>query len=198
MCVGAATVADVANASMVRLVNREVEYRSKAVLHPSKRQGGHQSPTDPVMFRIVGVLCYWRTTVAHRVDISPVMILPDSLVNYFLKHRPRGTLGVVRCMLRWVTSHRQKHAERFLREAQAAEAQARGEEVATGASGSGKSNGKRWAAEDRNPFAWYLDNWSPSCATLLGAPWLSWLLYCAYTGRVSQLPVQVWCFQHAC
>lgn len=197
-CGCAATVAEVANASMTRLVNKEVEYRRKGALQASKGHRGQQAVTEAAMFRIVAVLCYWRTAVAHWVNISPVIVLPDSLVGYVLKHRPRDTLGVVRCLLHWVKSHRQKHAERFLREAQAAAAaaKAKGAGVSTDASTREKSNGKRWASEDKNPFAWHLDHWSPGFATLLMSPWLAWLLQYAYSGRTSQLPVQVRISQH--
>jgi hypothetical protein len=181
-------------ASTTRLVNKEVEYRRKGAQHTSKGQTAKEkenSPTDAVMIRILSVVCYWRTAVAQRVGISPVMVLPDSVVGYILKHRPQGALGVVRCMLRWVTAHRQKHAERFRREAEAAAAAGMcSGKVATGASNSETANGKRWAAEEKNPFAWYLDNWRPGWSTLLAAPWLARLLYCAYSGRTRLLPVQ--------
>ena len=175
-CVCAGTVAEVANASMTRLVNKEVEYRSKGGQRASNRHGGAQSPTEPAMFRIVGVLCFWRTAVAHWADISPVIVLPDSLISYLLKHRPRGTLPVVRCLRHWVKAHRRKHAERFLREAEAAAAKAEGKEVSTRVSTGGRSTGKQQEAGEKNPFAWYLDHWSPGCVTLLASPWLARLL----------------------
>lgn len=204
----AATVAEVAKAAMSRLVSKEVEFRSKGARKGSNSKAKDstqpiqpmQSPTEAAMFRIVGAACYWRTAVAHFVDISPVMVLPDSLVNYILKHRPSGTLAVVRCMHRWVHSHQMKHAERFRLEAEATAAGAvdaasegdagGGEGMSTGAKG-GNGKVQTWVSHDRNPFAWYLDHWTPGWATVLASPWLSWLLHCVYTGKTSLLPVQV-------
>jgi hypothetical protein len=160
----AASVVELARSAASQLLKKHLDKAQKA---------GRSPPEAASALRVIAAVCYWRTAVAHRVDISPIMVLPDTVVSYIAWNQPRSTYRVIRCMHGWVHSHKKKHAQRLEREQLLLE---------SGTAPAGR--------RDRNMFAWYIDRWTPGLAAVVAAPWLAHLLCCSYANR---LPVLVQC-----
>lgn len=125
-----------------------------------KRCAGRDEPFAPRehLRPAVAAVCWWRTCAAWLLDVNPLIVIPNRVVENIVFQAPTTGKGVLLVMDQWVAYHRERHATRLA--------------LQEDDGGGG-----------RQPLADPLDAWEPSLFHRLTAWHLAWLLRRVAAGK---------------